>query len=80
MNVKEAVAKRIEELCAQKDITINTLGNVCGMNPSTIYSIMNSKSKNPGITTIKKICDGLEVKLSVFFDSKLFDDLTQEIE
>lgn len=59
MNAKEAVAKRILELCEEQDITINGLANISGGSPSTIYSMLNEKSQNPGIISIKKICDGL---------------------
>ncbi len=79
MNTKQAVAKRIIQLCKEKNITINTLGNIAGINPSTIYSILNTKSKNPGIITIKKICDGLEISLIDFFNIVDFRELEQEI-
>jgi hypothetical protein len=34
---------------------------------------------NPGVVSIKKICDGMDITLRQFFDSDLFDDLEQEI-
>lgn len=80
MNTKMAVAKRILELSREQGITINTLGNIAGVTPSTIYSMLNNKSQNPGIVSIKKLCDGLEISLRSFFDSPLFDVLDQEIE
>ncbi len=79
MKVKEAVARRIIELCGEKNITVNTLANISGMPPSTIYSILNEKSKNPGIVSIKKLCDGFEISVREFFASSLFDDTEQEI-
>ena len=41
--------------------------------------MLNAKSKNPGVVSIKKICDGLEITVKQFFDSPLFDDTEQEI-
>lgn len=79
LRVKEAVARRIIELCNEKNITVNALANISGMPPSTIYSILNEKSKNPGIVSIKKLCDGFEISVREFFDSSLFDDTEQEI-
>ncbi|MBR2900866.1 MAG: helix-turn-helix transcriptional regulator [Clostridia bacterium] len=79
MNAKTAVAERILQLCKERNIAINALANVCGLPPSTIYSMLNEKSKNPGIVTVKKICDGLEISIREFFDSDIFDDLEQEI-
>jgi transcriptional regulator with XRE-family HTH domain len=79
MNAKEAVANRIVELCENKGIAINALANISGISPSTIYSMLNAKSQNPGIVSIQKLCDGLEITLREFFDSKLFDNIEQEI-
>lgn len=79
MNTKEAVAKRILELCKERQIAVNTLANVSGIPPSTIYSMLNEKSKNPGIVSIKKICDGLGITLGEFFSTPDFDHLGQEI-
>lgn len=79
MNTKKAVACRIEDLCRQRGIAINTLANMAGVSPSTIYSMLNEKSQNPGIVSIKRLCDGLEISLRTFFDSQIFDDLDQEI-
>ena len=79
MNTKEAVARRIIELCRDRDIAINSLANISGMPPSTVYSILNKKSKNPGTVSIKKLCDGLDISLLEFFDSPIFDDIEQEI-
>jgi transcriptional regulator with XRE-family HTH domain len=80
MKAKEAVAKRILELCEERNIAINALATVSGVSPSTIYSMLNEKSKNPGIVSINKLCDGLDISIRQFFDSALFDDLEQEIQ
>ena len=79
MNAKEAVAKRIIELCDERNIAINSLANIAGISPSTIYSMLNNKSQNPGVVSLKKICDGLDISLREFFDDRIFDDLEQEI-
>lgn len=79
MRTKEAVAQRILELCRERNIAVNALANISGVSPSTIYSMLNQKSKNPGVVSIKKICDGLEITVREFFDSPLFDEKEQEI-
>ena len=79
MRTKEAVALRIVELTKTNNLTINALANIAGMSSGTIYSMLNSKSQNPGVVSIKKICDGLNITLSDFFDSDIFDDLDCEI-
>ncbi len=79
MNTKEAVAKRILELCEERHMAINALASTSGVSPSTVYSMLNEKSQNPGVVSLKKLCDGLEISIREFFDSDLFDDLEQEI-
>lgn len=41
--------------------------------------MLNEKSQNPGVVSIKKLCDGLEITLRQFFDSPIFDDIEQKI-
>lgn len=79
MRTKEAVAQRILELCRERNIAVNALANISGVSPSTIYSMLNQKSQNPGVVSIKKICDGLGITVRQFFDSPLFDETEQEI-
>ena len=80
MNTKEAVAQRILDLCTERNIAINALALTSGVSPSTIYSMLNEKSQNPGIVSIKKLCDGLNISVKEFFNSPLFEDLEQEIQ
>lgn len=80
MKVSEATARRIEELCKERGITVYGLANLSGVHPSTVKSIIYGASKNPGIATIKMLCDGLEITLAEFFDCENFLSLEQEIE
>ena len=79
MTTKEAVAQRIIDLCVERKIAVNALANISGVSPSTVYSMLNAKSKNPGVVSIKKLCDGLEISVREFFDCPLFDETEQEI-
>lgn len=80
MKIREAVAQRIIELCEEKNITINGLANISAVPPSTLKNIIYGVSKNPGVVTLKMLCDGLEITLDEFFNSELFRNLQQEIE
>jgi Helix-turn-helix. len=80
MKTREAIAKRIEELCEQNNLTINGLATQAAVPPSTVKNIIYGVSRNPGIVTIKMLCDGLDISIQDFFDSPLFKDLEQEIE
>ena len=79
MNVGQAVRERIAELCEEKHITINKLANISGITQSTLNNIMSVRNNSTTISTIQKICDGLEITVTDFFDSPLFLGIEQEI-
>lgn len=79
MSLKEAFRNRIFDLCNKNNISINKLSTICGMTQSTLNSIINTGSNDPKLSTIKKICDGLEITLAQFFDTPEFNNLEQEI-
>ena len=79
MNVGQAVRERIAELCEEKHITINKLANISGITQSTLNNIMSGRNNSTTISTIQKICDGLESTVTDFFDSSLFLKIEQEI-
>ena len=54
MTVKDAVAKRFQELCLQRGICPNELANLAGVTPSTVYSMLDPARQQVSITTIKK--------------------------
>ena len=80
MKTREAVAQRIYELCEERGITTNALARLSGVSPSTVKSIIYGASSNPGIVTIKMLCDGLDITLGDFFSTEVFNSLEQEIE
>lgn len=79
MRIGDAVRQRIIDLCNKYNITINKLATVSGITQSTINNITGGRNNGTTISTIKKICDGLEIEIKDFFDSPLFDNLEQEI-
>ena len=79
MDTRQAVVNRIVELCKERNITPNALSYRAAVPQSTIKSILNDESLNPGIVTIKKLCDGLEISLSDFFNTDAFSNLEQEL-
>lgn len=79
MTVKDAVAQRFAQICRSRDISINELATRSGVTPSTVYSMMDARRRELSITTIKKLCDGLDMTLGEFFSAEDFDRLEQEI-
>ncbi|MCR4862672.1 MAG: helix-turn-helix transcriptional regulator [Ruminococcus sp.] len=79
MNISEAVAGRILELCRENNITVNKLATISGVTQSTVNDIVNHRAKNIGIVTIKKLCDGFDMTITDFFDTDVFRTLEQEM-
>ena len=79
MNIGEAVKERILELCREHGITVNKLSTMCGITQSTLNNIVSGRNHSTTVATIKKICDGLDITIGQFFDTKVFGDLEQEI-
>ena len=79
MNTYTAVKNRILYLCNEKRMTINSLATLAAIPPSSLKNILYGKSQNPGIVTIKMICDGFGITLAEFFDTPEFNALEQEI-
>ena len=75
-----AVATRIKNLCEERRLTINKLATISGVTQSTVDNIVKGNSKNPGIATIKKLCDGLGISIIEFFNCDIFKNLEQEIQ
>ncbi len=69
---KEAVGKRIIELCEKEKITINGLAVKADIPPSTLKNIIYGQVSNTGIETLSKICDGLNISISDFFQGEDF--------
>lgn len=80
MRIKEAIVKRFQQLCQERKIKYNELATLSGVTPSTVYSMMDSRRKDVSAVTVKKLCDGLEITISDFFNDPLFDYLEQEIQ
>lgn len=79
MTVKDAVANRFQQLCAERNIKPNELANRAGITPSSVYSMLDPKRREVSVNLVKKLCDGLDMTLGEFFSTPEFDGLEQEI-
>ncbi|MCL1823990.1 MAG: helix-turn-helix transcriptional regulator [Oscillospiraceae bacterium] len=79
MDLSETIAKRIQDLCAEQSITVNKLSTICGITQSTIDYAIKTKNSKTSVSTVKKICDGLNITLADFFNTEDFNSLEQEI-
>lgn len=72
MDTPKQVSLRIQQLCAVHGYNINSLARKAGVAPTTLKNIVYGNSRNPGIVTIKLLCDGLGISLYDFFDGDAF--------
>ncbi|MBR2620829.1 MAG: helix-turn-helix transcriptional regulator [Clostridia bacterium] len=79
MDTYTAVKNRLLTLCEEKRLSIHKLAMDSAVAPSTIKNILYGKSINPGVVTIKMLCDGMGITLVDFFDTEEFRTLEQEI-
>ena len=78
MDVTTAVRERILTLCRERNITVNKLGTISGITQSTLKNITSGRN-GASVLTVKKICDGLEIGITEFFQDVMFQNLEQEI-
>ncbi len=79
MTIGVACKLRILELCEEKGITVNKLAIMSGVTQSTLNNIVSGRNKSLTVSTLKKLCDGLDISVIEFFEGKIFDELEQEI-
>ena len=78
MKISKAVSLKLLNIIREKDITVNKLSNICCLTQSTVDSLINGKSKNPKLLTIVRLCDGLNISMSEFFNDELFKEVERE--
>lgn len=79
MVIGEAVKERILNLCDEHNLSINKLCTISGVTQSTVNNIISGRNNSATVSTIKKLCDGLGITISEFFDADIFRDLEQEV-
>ena len=79
MDTYTAVKNRLLQLLGEKKMSIHKLAIESAVAPSSIKNILYGKSQNPGIVTLKMLCDGFGITVVEFFDTPEFANLEQEI-
>lgn len=75
MLLPEAIKLRIIELLDTNNLSAYKLSYKGGISPSNISDVLRGKVSEPTISTILHICEGANITLKDFFDSKLFDEV-----
>lgn len=68
MNTWTFIGEKIKLLCDQRNLTLRALAARSNLSVSTLYKIIHDE-QIPKLATIKKICDGLGIPLSAFFQA-----------
>ena len=68
MTYADAIAKRLLEICRERNITVNQLSTLSGISHTTIHDLVTGKSKNVKLKTLHKIAVGLDMTVSQLLD------------
>lgn len=80
MNNQKVLSERIAELCKEKKMSYYLLSYHSAVPITTIMNIINCTTKNPGVFTIIKLCDGLGITVKEFFDTEEFRNIEVKTE
>ena len=75
MILSEAIKYRINEIIKENNLTAYKLSYKAGISNSIISDCRHGKVKEPTLSSIIHICEGLNIQLKDFFDSPLFNDV-----
>lgn len=78
MKISEAMSKKLLKICEERGISVNKLASTCCLTQSTVQNIIEGNSTNPKLLTVVRICEGLRISLSEFFDDELFSNIDRE--
>lgn len=71
----EAINLRLAELLKERNLTVYKLSYLSGISPSVISDFKRGKVKEPTLSSIIHICEGLDIELKDFFSSPYFKDV-----
>lgn len=74
MQLNKAVSTRLSELLTERNMTQYQLYMKSGVPKSTIGNIMNCSYDSVKLRVIHEICQGLDISVSDFFQSPLFEE------
>ena len=82
MKYEELYIRRIRELCERRGIAVNKLATMSGVSQSTLDNIVRGLTKNPGVKTLHKIANALNMTLAEFLNFPAlngysFDDMEE---
>jgi len=80
MTYSDAIIKRLNDLCAERNINLHELSVLSGVTYSTLRDLVKGYSKAPRIDTLHRIATGLGMTASEFLDFPEFNETPFENE
>ena len=78
MSLNDAIVRRIEEICKEKNSNVCDISLGGGMSPSALYDLIKGRTKCSKVITVKRFCEGAGITLSEFFDREYFNELEED--
>ena len=75
LQLNQAISMRLSELLKERSMTQYQLFSKSGVPKSTIHNIIKCSYDSVKLRIIHEICQGLEISISEFFQSPLFDEV-----
>ena len=79
MEIMFAVRLRIRELQEEHGLSVNALAALCGISQSTLQHIVSGQRDTVSVATIQKLCDGLGMDITAFFQTEAFHKAEMEL-
>ena len=77
---QKILIERINNLCKEKGISHYALARKSDVPLGTLLHILDGTTKNPGIFTILKLCDGFDMTIAEFFETEEMENLQKDVE
>ena len=74
MKLNEAVSERLQELLLERNMTQYQLSMKSGDPKSTIGNLVHCQYDSMKLRIIHELCQGLNITISEFFNSNLFNE------
>lgn len=79
MKLSTAVAERISNILAEKQMSQYRLEKIIAMPHNTMKTLMSGRNKSVNLRTVMQIVKGLDMTVAEFFNDPLFESEDLEI-
>ena len=80
MDGHQLIIRRLKDLCREKNMSYYMLSYRSTVPLTTLLHILDGSTKNPGIFTLLKLCNGLGISIIEFFDTGELKDIEYNLD